>query len=162
MNKPTLLLELLALAEEPDSPEAWIHLCLKAAEEATAAIAESDLHSPSHIAQAIRHIESAPAYYLTPGHWQTNDLLAVGKAYAEGVLKLDANSSAGAAIAFRANLPPMKSRKMVQSFVACVAVGVLQNFITPRDANVLLYGAQAALSAIPKRKSSPLRKRNQA
>ena len=149
MTQPTLLLKLLALAENPDDPEAWIHSCLQAADEAEVAIVESELASTDQVMQAIRHVTEIGN--LRAESWQIQDLIAVGKAYVAGTLQPQSGST-GAAMAFRNNLPPMRSRKQVQSFVACVAVGVLRGYILPRDANVLLYGAQAALSAFPKRK----------
>lgn len=153
--KPTLLLKLLALAAENDGPEAWINQCVQAAEEATHAIAETDLVPPSTISQALANFERIPEPAISKGRWETQYVLAVAKAYADGVLTCAGSVTEGAAMAYRANMPPMRSRSQVQCFVACVAVGVLRGYISTRDANVLLYGAQAALSAFPKRKSSP-------
>ncbi len=57
-------------------------------------------------------------------------------------------------------MPPLSSRENVCDFVACVARGILLDFIPPHQSTRLLYAAQVAITAqrkpaAPRKPSSP-------
>jgi len=76
---------------------------------------------------------------------------AIERALAVQTHETAAAAHEAAAGAYRVTLPAITNRRSVQSFVACVAAGVLRGYITAKDANALLVAANAALSAHPKR-----------
>ncbi len=55
-----------------------------------------------------------------------------------------------AQIAYRNAMPTMTDRQSIADFIACVTHGLLLKFINDEVATKLLYGAQVALSALPR------------
>jgi hypothetical protein len=139
---------ILAAAAEVSTVAGWIHLCVTAAEEATAAAKEAaNLPTPETVGEAIRVVRQ--------NHQELNGargfdyIVKIIKAYQFGQLLPPGDA---AAVAFRASLPPLSSRANTQAFIACVAVGLARQLLSAADATKLVYTAQCALSAYPKRK----------
>jgi hypothetical protein len=59
----------------------------------------------------------------------------------------DANRCAN--MAFRMVLPPLSGYQNICDFIACAGFGILLGYIKPDVGSKLLYGAQAALGAMP-------------
>jgi hypothetical protein len=151
--QPLLVERLLACAERLDGPESWVHLCITAAQEAVVAEDEggSELPTRSAVAQALDHIRTMEI--RKEKSWQVNLLVSLAEGYVKSSPATPGEGAPSAAsIAYRANMPSITSRRTAQCFIACVAAGIVRGYITVKDANALLYAAQAALSAFPKRK----------
>jgi hypothetical protein len=140
---------------ELETPEAWVHFCCTAAEEAYQAAMDDPILTPELHLDVMQQGkgESTPAFLLRtlekePKPFEQLDVAA-----------MEAAAHEAAGVAFRMCMPRLVGRRTTQAFIACVAVGVQRGYILGRDAKSLLYTAQLALSAHPKRESSPRRKR---
>lgn len=58
---------------------------------------------------------------------------------------------AAASEAYRANLPELTNRKNTQAYIACVAYGQARRYIPAAEARGMLYSAQLALAAFPRK-----------
>ncbi len=65
---------------------------------------------------------------------------------------------AAASEAFKRCMPQLTGRRRAQAFIACVAVGAQRKYLNKGEASSLLYTAQLALSAYPKRNAQKGRK----
>lgn len=55
--------------------------------------------------------------------------------------------------AYRANLPQLTSRTNTKAYIACVAYGQARRYIAAAEARGMLYNAQLALAAFPRRQT---------
>ncbi len=143
-----LAIHVLQKSAVPESPEAWVHFCVTAAEEAYAAVMddppEISVKSYGPAARLIEQLEREAGEHHAPLVLQGSELE-------------DAAHEAASA-AFRLCMPRITSRKQTQGYIACVAAGVQRRYIDGKDAKPLLYTAQLALSAYPQRRANKGRK----
>jgi hypothetical protein len=153
-----------AAAEKPDgnTAENWVFFCITAAEEAAAAVlsdppfAQQEVGAEFFNETADEWDRGTAAEHIAAGNQDKAEeyLDRLAQRRKQTVVKgkeLQAAAAAASAFAFRACMPKLTSRGMVQAFIACTAAGVQRRFITGNDASALLYTAQLALSAYPKR-----------
>lgn len=134
-----------AQAEDPQTAADWIHYCLNAAREAEQVARESiEPHQMGTAERLVRELWPDDEPPLPPAH-EEHDEAAIREA---------------AATAFRCCMPALTSRRRAQAYIACVAAGVQHRYISAGEARSLLYTAQLALAANPKRAPSAARRRN--
>lgn len=63
-----------------------------------------------------------------------------------------------ARIGYLGAMPRLTKRSNAQASIACIAVGVQQHYISAVEARAMLYTAQLALGAFPKRQQQRSRK----
>ena len=129
---------IFATDNEPTDAAAWIHFCVTAAEEAHAEVLRNpplETTSPGSAEIMLAKLQNEP-----PPRRQ----------FVEGA-ELTAAAKAAATWAFRSCMPKLTNRRSVQCFIACATVGMLHGYITGKETNALLYAANAALTAHPKR-----------
>jgi hypothetical protein len=68
-------------------------------------------------------------------------------------------AEAAARLGFLGAMPRLTKRSNAQASIACVAVGVQRRYITGSEARTMLYTAQLALGAFPKRQQQKGRNR---
>jgi len=155
----TLLETIFGGAQHIDGPESWIAFCQKAADEASEATRIDNLPKRSSVSEAVEKLRSPLYAGFGLNNWEVQYCIRVADAYASGQLgEAVAPQQEAAAVAYRNCLPAITNRRSVQTFVACVAAGVACGYISAKEANTLLYAAQAALAAMPKRRAPRGRK----
>jgi len=136
----TIPLTIRAAADTSGGPEDWAHLCITAAQEAyAAALSEPPAIERSDAERMFDELATAGGAKPGPSHLSGSALSAA--------------AHAAAAAAFRCCMPQLTNRRSVQCFVACTTTGLLRGYLDGRTSNALLYAAQAALTAHPKRAS---------
>ena len=147
-----------ATAARPDaeSEDAWIFFCGTAADEAYAAVLRDPPPAPARARGSIdRLLEDL-------GEPLDGEIIAdePPEPMTGDALKQAAHSAA--AFAFLANLPPLTNRRRIRAYIACLAIAITRSYVTTAVGNKLLYAAQTALSAHPKRASRAGKRRKQA
>lgn len=119
---------------------------LRAAEEARAhTVANPPLEpEPTGFAAAIANIDKQQGKERTRKRLSGVDLIEEAERVAR--------------IAYLGAMPRLTKRSNAQASIACIAVGVQQRYITGVEARTMLYTAQLALGAFPKRSPSKGRK----
>jgi hypothetical protein len=107
--------------------------------------------SPNRLGEAVAEaIGIYPVPNLAVEHCTTAFMQAAEKATAEG-RSTDLCRKA-AQLAYALTIPPLTGADSIGDFIACVTHGMLLGAISGSDATRLLYAAQVAHSAFPKRK----------
>lgn len=138
---------LQAAAARPvrETEEDWIHLCNTAADEAYIAI----VHDPPLKQQKIGTVERLLNEMGVEGY-SDDDLREELVEDAD----LLASAHAAASAAFLGCMPPLTTRRRIRAYIACTAVALQRGFVTASVATKLLYAAQTALQANPKRRAA--------
>jgi hypothetical protein len=140
-----------ASSGKPDSPATWVGFCIKAAEEAKAAV----LNDPPYYPNNRERAKAMFAASLPAGVMQIfKDPAPVAMSGDD----LTAAAWSAATAAFRCCMPQLTGRRAVQAYIACIAAGVQYKFLSGGDARALLYNAQLALAAFPSRRAARGRK----
>lgn len=146
-----LALSIRAVASRPDaeSEEAWIYFATTAADEAYAAVMQNP---PPRFVSSRKSTVRVLLDKLNrmDGEPEPEEEEEFEEEPIEGDELLNA-AHAAAASAFRYNLPQLTGRRRTKAYLACVAVGVQRGYITGPEARAMLYVAQLALTANPKR-----------
>jgi len=133
--------------QHSDTTADWIHYCVTAAEEAHAAVLDDPPQGRTSVGQDMCDAIDRDEIGFKP---------SAPPALVGAALMAAANNAA--AVAFRCCLPQLTNRRRVQAYIACIAVGVGHHYIAAKDGNALLYPAQLALAAFPKRRANTPRK----
>jgi hypothetical protein len=130
-----------AQIEDPQTPADWIQFALDAAREAESIARESMEPNEGSALKLLR--ELSPEEDFGPVSFSDADERAIREA---------------GSMAFRACMPQLTCRRNVQAYIACCAAGVAHKYLTAADAKALMYSAQLALTAFPKRRASAARR----
>lgn len=162
-----------AAADRPprETEEDWIHLCLTAAAEAHTEVMRNPPPKPGQergyvdrLLDDLRREEQAagrgPREKDELGRWlpaQASEAPAeplepaqVELVRLEGA-ELEHAAHVAAATAFLCCMPPLTTRRRIRAYIACAAVAVQHGYVTAAVATKLLYAAQVASAANPKR-----------
>jgi hypothetical protein len=136
MRQSLTLLAIYAMQEPQDrrTAEAWVRFCIRAAEEAHAAVIENPPEAKIGSVGKFMLADSLRRGIPVPTERLDGD-------------KLDAVAREAAKVAFRACMPLVTGRRNTQAYIACVAAGVQLKYIEAVEARSLLYTAQLALTA---------------
>jgi hypothetical protein len=108
--------------------------------------------SPNRLAEAVAEgMGIYPVPNMAVEHCAKAYLQAAANATAEG--KSDDYARKAAQLAYGLAIPPLTGAESIGDFIACVTQGMLLGAIPGSDATRLLYAAQVAHSAFPKRKN---------
>lgn len=132
---------IFATDAEPRTAEDWVHLCMTAADEAEAAVADAPPDPDDR--PGLRSIIG----FLNETREDGDPVFAVDRAH-----RTAAMIEAGAA-AFAACMPKLTGRRNTQAYVACIAVGLQRRYFTGAETKAMLYTVQLALSAHPTRRA---------
>jgi len=108
--------------------------------------------SPNRLGEAVAEaIGIFPVPNMAVEHCAKAYLQAAANATAEG--KSDDYALKAARMAYGLAIPPLTGPESIGDFIACVTHGILLGVFPGSDATRLLYAAQVAHSAFPKRKN---------
>lgn len=142
---------IFAVAAAHDGPEAWVHFCITAADEARASVMDNPPLQPDTRGPAERQADK----WITESHPERTGEHAPPPITGEALTNA---AHAAAVMAFRCCMPKLTGRKHTQAYIACVAAGVQRGYFTGSEARSLLYTAQLALTAYPSRRANRGRK----
>jgi hypothetical protein len=114
---------------------------------------EIDLMSPNRLKEAVAEtIGIYPVPNMAVEHCTKAYMQAAANATAEG--KSAQLSLKAGQLAYALAIPPLIGGDSIRDFIACVTHGMLLGAISGPDATRLLYAAQVAHSAIPKKRKT--------